>query len=84
MTPPIHTGAPRATAVPLAGIAEGRKVRLRSIDGGHVLASRLAALGLVPGAEFVVLRNAGGPFLLAVKGSRIAIGRGMAHKILVT
>jgi len=70
--------------VPLARIPEGRQVRLRTVEGGHGLTARLAALGLVPGVDVVVLRNAGGPFLLAVKGSRIAIGRGMANRILVT
>ena len=46
--------------------------------------SRLAALGLLPGAELEVIQNSGqGPFVIAVKGSRIVIGRGMAARIAV-
>ncbi len=70
--------------MPLSAVPEGRRVRLSSIAGGHGLVARLGAMGLVPGVEIVVLRNVGGPSLLAVKGSRIAVGRGMAHKILVS
>jgi Fe2+ transport system protein FeoA len=70
--------------VPLSDVNEGRRVTVRSVSGGQGLVCRLAALGLMTGASIVVLRNAGGPFLLAVKGTRIAIGRGMAYKILVT
>lgn len=41
-------------------------------------------MGLVPGVEIEVLRNSlHGPFLIAVKGSRIMLGRGMAQKIVV-
>ncbi|MCI4397215.1 MAG: ferrous iron transport protein A [Acidobacteria bacterium] len=70
--------------MPLTMVEQGKKVRLVSVDGGHDMQSRLAAMGLVPGAEIEVLGNSSrGPFLIAVKGSRLMIGRGMAHKILV-
>jgi len=70
--------------MPLAMIREGTKAILRSIHGGRGLRGRLAALGLVPGAEVTVLRNGGrGPFVVAVNNARICIGRGMAMKIEV-
>jgi Fe2+ transport system protein FeoA len=41
-------------------------------------------MGLVPGVEIEVLRNSlRGPFLIALRDSRIILGRGMAQKILV-
>ena len=41
-------------------------------------------LGMLPGAELEVIQNSGhGPFVIAVKGSRIVIGRGMAARIAV-
>jgi Fe2+ transport system protein FeoA len=65
-------------------IREGKKAILLSIEGGRQLRSRLAALGLLPGAELEVIQNSGhGPFVIAVKGSRIVIGRGMAARIAV-
>jgi Fe2+ transport system protein FeoA len=55
-----------------------------TFEGGRQLRSRLAALGLLPGAELEVIQNSGqGPFVVAVKGSRIVIGRGMAARIAV-
>jgi len=47
------------------------------------VAHRLAELGLTPGVEMEVLQNKGGPILLAVRSTRLAIGRGMANKVMV-
>ncbi len=70
--------------MPLTMISEGKKAILRSIEGGRQLRTRLAALGLLPGAELEVIQNSGqGPFVIAVKGSRIVIGRGLAARIAV-
>jgi ferrous iron transport protein A len=70
--------------VPLALIPEGAKAILRRIQGGRGLRGRLSALGLIPGAEVMVLRNGrGGPFVVAVNETRICIGRGMAMRIEV-
>lgn len=70
--------------VPLSTIRTGQKVRLGNIKAGHGLRSRLAAMGMVPNTELLVISNGSpGPFVVAVKGSRIALGRGMAHKVMV-
>jgi ferrous iron transport protein A len=70
--------------MPLTIIQSGRRVRLQSVDAGRDLAGRLAALGLVPGAELEILRNSPhGPLILRIGESRIALGRGMAEKIRV-
>jgi Fe2+ transport system protein FeoA len=45
---------------------------------------RLADMGLTLNMPLrVVQRNGHGPLILAVKDSRLAIGRGMAHHIMV-
>jgi ferrous iron transport protein A len=70
--------------MPLTMISEGKKAILLSIEGGRQLRSRLASLGMLPGAELEVIQNSGhGPFVISVKGSRIVIGRGMAARIAV-
>lgn len=70
--------------MPLTKVNEGTRAVLRSIEGGRQLRSRLAALGLLPGAELEVVQNSGhGPFVVSVRGSRIVIGRGMAERIAV-
>ncbi len=70
--------------MPLAMVSPGEKVRLTAIHGGQRLRKRLADLGLNLGMTVRVLHHNGhGPLILAVKDSRLAVGRGMAHKIIV-
>ncbi len=61
----------------------GQSVRLVGIDAGKRLTHRLAEMGLTPGVEMMVVQDAGGPILLSVRDSRIALGRGVAHKLRV-
>jgi len=69
--------------MPLTFLPLGSKAKLSRISAGTGLKSRLAALGLTPGTEFTVLQHNGGTFLLSVRDSRLAIGSGMAYKIMV-
>jgi ferrous iron transport protein A len=69
--------------LPLKNVRSGQPVVLVQISGGHRVAHRLAELGLTPGVQLEVLQNKGGPILLAVRGTRLAIGRGMANKVIV-
>lgn len=63
---------------------EGSKVVIREIVGsGHGLKRRLLEMGLTPGTEVEVLRNGWGPVIVRFRGSSVAIGRGMASKIIV-
>ena len=71
-------------AFPLAMAAIGEQVYLESIKGGKKMLRRLTALGLTPGVELNVVQNTGGVLLLSVRGSRIALGRGMARKMMVS
>jgi Fe2+ transport system protein FeoA len=61
----------------------GQMVKLVKVAAGPMLTRRLAELGLTPGVQFEILQDQGGPLLLAVRDSRLALGRGMAHKIFV-
>lgn len=69
---------------PLSAVAAGETVKLVAIDAGRGLRSRLAAMGLVPNVEIAIISNSHpGPFIVSVKGTRMVLGRGMAHKIMV-
>ena len=68
----------------LSQVEVGNKVHLEGIDAGRGLQARLAAMGLTPGVQIEVVRNAGfGPFIIAVKDTRLVLGRGMADKVLI-
>lgn len=74
-----------AACFPLTFAERGQPVILTEIRAGDRLRSRLAALGLHVGMTVrVVQANPDGPLILAVSGdSRLAIGRGMAQKMMV-
>jgi Fe2+ transport system protein FeoA len=78
--------ARRADArVTLASLGSGARACFERVQAGTALRTRLVAMGLRPGAELRVVHSGGrGPFVLAVEGSRIVLGRGMAHQVLVT
>lgn len=69
--------------LPLTMIAPGRRVKLVQIKAGRRLRHRLTELGLTPGVGLEIVQDQGGPLLLAVRDTRLALGRGMAHKIMV-
>ncbi|MFC1976308.1 ferrous iron transport protein A [Chloroflexota bacterium] len=69
--------------LPLTMVKPGQRVKLVDIAAGRRLRHRLTELGLTPGVELKVMQDEGGPLLLAVHDTRLALGRGMAHKIIV-
>lgn len=74
------------SAIPLSELAPGQKALVYAVLGpGKGVQLRLSSLGLRPGANVqVVGRGPGrGPILVEVNGTRVAIGRGLAKRILV-
>jgi Fe2+ transport system protein FeoA len=70
---------------PLSVVKEGETVKLAAINAGQGLKSRLTTMGLLPEVEITVINNSHpGPFVISVKNSRMMLGRGMAHKIMVS
>ncbi|HHI97586.1 MAG TPA: Fur family transcriptional regulator [Thermodesulfatator atlanticus] len=70
-------------ALPLTLVSAGEKVRVERFLGGSQALARLAAMGLTVGEELEVINNCG-PIIVSVRGARLAIGQGLAHKILVS
>ncbi len=70
--------------VPVTFAREDDLVTLAALEGGWHFKKRLTALGLIPGEPLRVVRNSGGgPIVIEVKDTRLAIGRGEAHRIMV-
>jgi ferrous iron transport protein A len=62
----------------------GHAAVVAGVRGGRGLVRRLSEMGLVPGTEVIVVSShMRGPMVLKVLGSKLMLGRGMAHKILV-
>jgi len=78
-TPPINN-----RIMTMTDTVQGRKYRIIKIDGGYRLNSRLCAMGFIPGEIFYVSSaSRGGPLCVVVKGTKFAIGRGMAKRIQI-
>ncbi len=69
--------------ISLSDVPVNASATLTKIDGGRRLRHRLTELGLIPGSVLTIVQNQNGPLLVAVRDTRLAIGRGMAEKILV-
>jgi len=69
----------------LVNLKEGESAEIISILEGQMVTKRLSDLGLIPGTKIKVLRKAPffGPIEIEVRGSELALGRGIAAKILV-
>ncbi len=73
-----------ARAFPLFFASEGEKVRILAYDSGRGVERKLADLGLPVGSELTIMtRQHGGRMVVARDGVRIALGVGMAHRIMV-
>ena len=71
--------------MPLSMASPGDLVQVVSIRAGWGLQRRLADMGLTPGVQIRVINSQRpGPVVLDVRGSRLALGHGVAHKIMVT
>lgn len=82
MTEKQQTGQKQSR--PLSTVKAGETVRLVSIEAGRGLNSRLVSMGLVPNIEITVVNNGHpGPFVISIRNSKMMLGRGMAHKIMV-
>jgi ferrous iron transport protein A len=69
---------------PLIQAGEDEPVEIVGIAGGGSVHRRLSELGLVPGVRIRrITGQPGGPILIALGASRIAIGFGMAMKVRV-
>ena len=82
---PQQADKPGATSdVSLAEAPLSTPLKVTGITGGCQSQTRLAALGILPGEQVeIIQRDNGGPLLLDVKGTRVALGRGISSKVLV-
>jgi Fe2+ transport system protein FeoA len=86
-----------ALELPLTALKNGESGIISNVDGGSCgrgpggrgrrwgFERRLADMGLTPGTLVTVVKSAPlqGPIEVLVRGSRLALGRGMAEKIYV-
>ncbi|MBS7646512.1 MAG: FeoA family protein [Candidatus Bathyarchaeia archaeon] len=69
----------------LSDLAEGERGVVVKALGGFGLVRRLAEMGLTPGVEVKLVKKGlfGGPVEVEVRGVMLALGHGVAAKVLV-
>ncbi len=69
----------------LADLRIGELKRVKGVTGGHGLRNNIRSMGIREGKVLRVVSRQPlrGPIVVEVDGMRIAIGRGMAKKILL-
>jgi len=68
---------------PLAMAQEGERVKIFLLRGGKGLETRLSDMGLNVGSEIVVSQHQGGNLVVIRGETRLALGAGIAQKIMV-
>jgi ferrous iron transport protein A len=77
LTDSMHT-------VSLLDLQMGEEGIVKKISGGYGACKRLNELGLVPNVRVEMVNKINsGPVMIRVKGSKLALGRGLAMKVLV-
>ncbi len=74
---------PTDALIALARLAVGSRACIRRIQGGRQLTHRLLGLGLRVGSEIELTQRRGGGVVVATAGTRVALGAGVAEKLLV-
>jgi len=81
----IDKSETEANLVSVAQMRAGQRGKIVKIDGGHGLERKLEALGIRPGKEVTKISAQWmrGPVLLQQDNTQVALGFGMASKVLV-
>ncbi len=80
----MSMGSVSGGCLPLAFLPEGAIATVIKVMGGRGASRHLVDMGFSPPATVKVLKSSPpGAMLVMVKDSRVALGRGMAMKILV-
>lgn len=70
--------------MPLSMVKEGEANIIRKVGGKEDTRRFLENLGFVTGGTVTVISEMGGNIIVNVKDSRVAIGKDMANKIMVS
>ncbi|MBA7702701.1 hypothetical protein ES703_111471 [subsurface metagenome] len=76
---------PEGKQTTLAGMQTGQSGTVIQIKGGHGLVNRLNSLGIIPGKSITKISSMimRGPVTIQVDRAQVAIGFGMARRIIV-
>lgn len=82
---PEHNRNNQTDQLTLNQIKPGEQVRVMGVAGGWVGHERLTELGFRPGivVEMLAIHPFRGPVVVRIDNTQVAIGRGLAQKVIV-
>lgn len=57
--------------------------KVKTIDAGRGATKRLYEMGFYTGAPINIVKNDSGPVIVCLNGNKVALGRGLAAKIIL-
>jgi ferrous iron transport protein A len=71
--------------ITLSQLGTGKTAVIKRLEGGHGLQRKVSCLGLRVGKKATIMSSQPfrGPLVVKIDNMKIAIGRGMANKIIV-
>ena len=71
--------------MPLSTVSKGKRVTIERIDFDPKLRRKLQHMGLTPGIQVdVISKSILGPLVIDVRGTRVALGKGIVSNIQVS
>lgn len=67
----------------LTTFCKGDGGRVKGIDAGKCATKRLYEMGFNTGAPIKIIKNDSGPVIVSLNGNKVALGRGLACKIIL-
>ncbi|NMB06804.1 MAG: hypothetical protein GX981_00280 [Tissierellia bacterium] len=69
--------------IALTNLNPGENGKVKNIAAGDCATKRLYEMGFNTGANVKVIKNDRGPIIVSLSGNKIAVGRGLANKIII-
>lgn len=73
----------KMSLVPLNNLTAGQEGIVKQVIGGIGLIKKLLNIGIRIGSKIKVINASGGPIIISSEGTKAAIGRGAASRILI-
>lgn len=67
----------------LTSLTQGQMGRVDSINAGKDATKRLFEMGLNTNACVQIVKNDSGPLVISINGNKVALGRGLAEKVIL-
>lgn len=79
-----YTGDQTIMSENLTNLQPGERGRVSAIDAGKQATKRLYEIGFNTSAHVTVIKNDAGPVIVSINGNKVALGRGLANKVILS